>query len=212
MKRLVLTLALVVVFCAEGAFAAPKKGTMTDARDGESYQTVRIGKQIWMAENLKVKTEGSWCYEDKETNCQKYGRLYNWDAAKVACPAGWHLPSKEELEMLLKAVGGTLVKSEGEEIVWWSDTGKKLKSTSGWKEKEGENGNGDDAFGFSALAAGGRSYDSGYIQEGVEAHFWSSTGYDDADAYYMGLYNFGDVAGLFGGENGSGFSVRCLQD
>lgn len=208
MKRLVLTIFLT------GLLALALTGcdsNLTD-RDGNTYRTVKIGSQTWMAENLKVRTEGSWCYEDKESNCQKFGRLYNWDAAKVACPAGWHLPSKEELEMLLKAVGGTLVKSEDEEIVWWSDTGKKLKSTSGWKEKEGENGNGDDAFGFSALAAGGRSYDSGYIQEGVEAHFWSSTGYDDADAYYMGLYNFGDVAGLFGGENGSGFSVRCLQD
>ena len=152
MKRPALTLALVVVFCAEGAFAASEKGTMPDARDGESYQTVRIGKQIWMAENLKVKTEGSWCYEDKESDCQKYGWLYNWDAAKVACPVGWHLPSKEEFEILFEFVGGA------QEDAWkWENAGKMLKSTNGWNEYGGKDGNGTDAFGFSALPAGYRN-------------------------------------------------------
>ena len=196
MKRLVLTLALVVVFCAEGAFAAPKKGTMTDARDGESFQTVKIGKQIWMAENLKVKTEGSWCYEDKETNCQKYGRLYNWDAAKVACPVGWHLPSKEEFEALFVAVGGEDV------------AGKKLKSISGWEK----NGNGDDAFAFSALPAGGRNYYGNYYREGDLAFFWSSTEYNSDNAYNMYLnFNF-DYAYLDDYYKFNGFSVRCLKD
>ena len=208
MKRLTLTIFLTSLW-AVGLTGCDSN--MTD-RDGNSYKTVQIGSQIWMAENLKVRTEGSWCYEDKESNCQKYGRLYNWDAAKVACPAGWHLPSREEFEILLKAVGGTLVESEDEAIAWWSDTGKKLKSTSGWKEKEGENGNGDDVFGFSALAAGGRRYDSDYMQEGSQALFWSSTGRGDGSVYYMGLFNFGDVAGLYGGDYGSGFSVRCLKD
>lgn len=202
MKRLALTLALVVVFCAEGAFAAPKKGTMTDARDGESYQTVRIGKQIWMAENLKVKTEGSWCYEDKESDCQKYGWLYNWDAAKVACPVGWHLPSKEEFEILFKFVGGA------QEDAWkWKDVGKKLNSSSGWKE----NGNGDDAFGYSALPAGGRSNNGGYYGDGYNASFWSSTE-DYSSAYYMNLH-YSVVTALLGLSNKNlGFSVRCVKD
>ena len=205
MKRLALTLALVVVLCAEGAFAAPKKGTMTDARDGESYQTVRIGKQIWMAENLKVKTEGSWCYEDKESNCQKYGRLYNWDAAKVACPVGWHLPSKEEFEILLKFVGGVQDKEDAWE---WKDVGKKLNSSSGWKE----NGNGDDAFGYSALPAGGRSNNGGYYGDGYNASFWSSTEDDSGSAYNMYLNYDVDYAYLPNDSKGDGYSVRCVKD
>ena len=212
MKRLALTLALVVVFCAEGAFAAPKKGTMTDARDGESYQTVRIGKQIWMAENLKVKTEGSWCYEDKETNCQKYGRLYNWDAAKVACPVGWHLPSKEEFEILLKFVGGV------QENAWkWENAGKMLKSTNGWNEYGGKDGNGTDAFGFSALPAGYRTGgyrigNEGYDGEGDYAYFWSSTEDFSGYAYCMFLDFYIVDANLHNNIKNYGFSVRCVKD
>lgn len=207
MKRLALTLALVVVFCAEGAFAAPKKGTMTDARDGESYQTVRIGKQTWMAENLKVRTEGSWCYEDKESNCQKYGRLYNWDAAKVACPVGWHLPSKEEFEILLKFVGGV------QENAWkWENAGKMLKSTNGWNEYGGKNGNGTDDFGFSALPAGNRLNNGYYRNEGYYASFWSSSEDDSYLAYYMGLYYGSDNADLNYDSKSIAFSVRCVKD
>ena len=207
MKRLALTLALVVVFCVEGAFAAPKKGTMTDARDGESYQTVGIGKQIWMAENLKVKTEGSWCYEDKETNCQKYGRLYNWDAAKVACPVGWHLPSKEEFEILLKFVGGV------QENAWkWENAGKMLKSTNGWNEYEGKDGNGNDAFGFLALPAGYRNGSGDFNNEGNGPYFWSSTESVSGSAYYMGLDFSNDDAFLNSFYKTSGFSVRCVKD
>ena len=206
MKRLALTLALVVVFCAEGAFAAPKKGTMTDARDGESYQTVRIGKQIWMAENLKVKTEGSWCYEDKESSCQKYGWLYNWDAAKVACPVGWHLPSKEEFEILLKFVGGA------QEDAWkWENAGKMLKSTNGWNEYEGKDGNGNDAFGFSALPAGYRNRSGDFYYGGLSADFWSSTE-DYSGAYYMNL-RYSVVTALLGLSNKNLWvSVRCVKD
>ena len=207
MKRLALTLALVVVFCAEGAFAAPKKGTMTDARDGESYQTVRIGKQIWMAENLKVKTEGSWCYEDKESDCQKYGWLYNWDAAKVACPVGWHLPSKEEFEILFKFVGGA------QEDAWkWENAGKMLKSTNGWNEYEGKDGNGNDAFGFSALPAGYRSYGGGFYGEGNYAYFWCSTENESHYAYDIYLYYKIDSARLDDYYKYLGFSVRCIRD
>ena len=82
------------------------QGTFTDFRDGQTYRTVKIGEQVWMAENLNFKTDSSWCYNDEESNCQKYGRLYSWNAARSACPVDWHLPSKAEFETLLKAVGG----------------------------------------------------------------------------------------------------------
>lgn len=115
MKRLALTMILTVVFCAVGTLAAPNRGPMKDPRDGKTYKTVQIGNQTWMAENLNYETEDSYCYKNDESNCSKYGRLYKWEVTVKACPAGWHLPSKEEFEILFKAVGGTQDKeSEGE--------------------------------------------------------------------------------------------------
>ena len=129
-------------------------------------------------------------------NCQKYGRLYNWDAAKSACPAGWHLPSNGEFEALIEAAGSKYV------------AGMKLKSTSGWKE----NGNGDDAFGYSALPAGNRLDNGFYRNEGYYASFWSSSEDDSYLAYYMGLYYGSDNADPNYDSKNDGFSVRCLKD
>ena len=190
-------MAFMVVFCVMGAFAAPEKGTMMDSRDGMTYRTVKIGKQVWTAENLNHKTENSYCYKDDEANCSKYGRLYTWKAAQKACPVGWHLPSEEEFKTLFETVGGEAV------------AGKILKSTSGWKE----NGNGDDTFGFSALPAGCKFDKVNFIAEGNNAGFWSSTEHSRLVASSMGLDVSVDNANLFvSNDKNYGFSVRCLKD
>lgn len=166
---------------------------LTDLREGQTYKTVKIGSQTWMAENLNFKTDSSFCYNNEESYCAKYGRLYMWSAVTKACPSGWHLPSSTEWESLFNAVGGS------------STAGSKLKSTSGWI-----GGNSTDAFGFSALPAGYRGYTGGFTGEGY-AYFWSSSEYDSDYAYVMNLY-YDDLARLYYDNKYSGFSVRCLKD
>ena len=212
-------------------------GTMTDSRDGQTYKTVTIGTQTWMAENLNYAYTGvpykvysytsdstSWCYEDGESNCAKYGRFYTWAAAmdsvgtwstngkgcgykktcsptypvRGVCPEGWHLPTIEEFETLFTAVGGKSI------------AGQKLKSTTGWTAYSGIIN--EDAFAFSALPAGHRDYYGNYNSEGDYAHFWSSTESNSDDAYSMYLfYSVGDACLDYDGKF-TGFSVRCLKD
>jgi len=164
-------------------------GSFEDPRDGNDYKTIKIGTQTWFAENLAYKTDsGCWAYDSNQSNIAKYGYLYNWVTAKQACPNGWHLPSKIELETLLNSVGGNgsiayqaLIQSGGS--------------------------------GFSARLGGYRVTVGGFDSIEEEAYFWSSSSDDDADAWhmYIGIYNKGaDVYNLF--YENCGFSVRCLKD
>lgn len=174
-------------------------GTLKDSRDGKTYKTVKIGKQVWMAENLNYKTKGSVCFDNKDGNCKKYGRLYTLEAAKSACPSGWHLPSMEEFKSLLDYMGPD--NSE------WS---RNLRANS-WDE-------GLDKYGFSALPAG--RYDSvSFDRLGNGADFWSSE-VDIRTAYSLSFSksDFGarersfDVVYFEYNDSEYGFSVRCLQD
>jgi len=171
-----------------------KYGTLTDARDGQIYKTVKIGDQVWMAENLNYREGHGFCYNS--TICTKYGRLYAWSDALNACPSGWHLPTKAEFETLIDIVGGQ------------STAGKILKSTSSWKN----GGNGTDAFGFSALPAGFVDYLLNYSHEGYVAYFWSSTEDGNIIAYNMVLYDSRDHANLLSNSKDDGYSIRCLKD
>ena len=171
------------------------KRSMTDSRDGKTYKTVKIGSQIWMAENLNFRTKDSWCNDNKESNCSKYGRLYTWNAAIKACPSGWHLPSKVEFETLFTAVGGKLT------------AGKMLKSQSGWYY----NGNGIDAYGFSALPAPPQlPWRFSYADK--NAYFWSATKLGKYDAFYLYLYYRSETVYLYDYNKDNALSVRCLRD
>jgi len=198
------------------------KGEMTDSRDGQTYKTVTIGSQTWMAQNLNYVTENSYCIEDNTSNCTKYGRLYTWDAAmdsmgtwsangkgcgygkncsptypvRGVCPTGWHLPTEAEFKTLFTAVGGPSV------------AGKKLKSRNGWNN----NGNGTDDYSFSALPAGFWIYGGGGGAVGNRASFWSSIDFGEYAAVLMELAY--DDASAYLPVTGSkaGYSVRCVKD
>lgn len=170
--------------------------SMTDERDGQTYKTVKIGDQTWMAENLNYEIAGSFCYGDDTSNCTKYGRLYYWSSALNACPNGWHLPAMGEFETLFVSVGGK------------STAGKMLKSTSGWNSS----GNGTDSFEFSALPAGYRYLNNHFNSEGNYAFFWSSSENGTRDAYYMHLKYTNVDEGLGEIDKRYASSVRCLKD
>ena len=181
---------------APSSAASVQKSTLTDSRDGKTYATVEIGGRTWMAENLDFETENSYCYEGVAANCSKYGRLYTWSAAKLVCPEGWSLPTREDFEALFEEAGGKSV------------AGKALKSASGW-----EKGVGPDDFGFSALPAGTKRYDDDlYSFEGCNTYFWTSTEWGANSAYTMSLYCSSDGAELAFDKGDEGNSVRCIKD
>ncbi|MBI9038610.1 MAG: fibrobacter succinogenes major paralogous domain-containing protein [Bacteroidales bacterium] len=221
-------------------FGVPCPGmpTVTDI-DGNTYNTVQIGVQCWMKENLKTTTyqngtsiqnvtnAGSWnnlttgayvWYDNDITWKNLYGALYNWyavDDPNGLCPTGWHVPTNDEWTALTDFIGGT-----------WTPHGNELKSCRQVNSPLGEGCNttehprwneyntdfGTDDYGFSGLPGGGRCYNSYFDDLGNFGTWWSSTEHLSNHAWYSNLnHSYGYVY-----SNHSymyyGFSVRCLRD
>jgi len=169
---------------------------------GQLYKTVKIGNQIWMAENLNYKTEGSNCYGEDSCNGEKYGRLYNWETAMNVCPRGWHLPSNKDWETLASYAGSFLT------------LGTMLKANNGWQSC----GNGTDNHGFSAMPGGYGFSDGSFGHVGSYGYWWSSTEvksvkfYSCINAYaYIMYYLISDVykGNIYKHDM---LSVRCVKD
>jgi uncharacterized protein (TIGR02145 family) len=123
-----------------------------------------------------------------------YGRLYTWEAAQKACPAGFHLPTNEEFESLWKAAGGDF------------NAGYLIKANYGWS---GET-NGNDTLKFSAMPAGNMFDDGTYGNENKFAFFWSSsTEGNEASVWYLSSKSMG-FSYMMKPKN-FGFSVRCVE-
>jgi len=190
-----------------------------------NYKTKQIGTQVWMAENFNYDVPGSKCYNNKESNCAIYGRLYDWATAMALpascnstscsddikpkhqgiCPQGWHIPSDEDWGVLIDFVGGASI------------AGTKLKSETGWEPYSGVPA-GTDEFGFSALPGGMCHENGSFVQVGKQGIWLSASEYDSDYAYsrkmtYNDEYEYVYVFGNYNvGLKSNFFSVRCLQD
>lgn len=217
-RLVLLMLAVLVTGSCERDWNNPYEGeyhSFTDYRDNRIYHYLVIGDQGWMTENLawlpSVSTANMGSESEphqyvygynnldlyaaiSHTSYQKYGVLYNWEAAKTACPTGWHLPSDAEWTHLTTYLVDNL--------------GMKMKSTSGWSG----NGNGSNSSGFNAKPGGIRSSNGSFVAVGSQATFWSSTSSATGLAWYRTLTsNWNGVSAGFD-QPAAGYSVRCVKD
>ena len=200
-----------------GLTLKPWETTRYNHKVGTQVKTVKIGSQVWMAENLNVRLiEGSWCYDDKPENCEKQGRLYTWAAAmnlpdscnigacsskiktphRGICPAGFHIPTDKEFSTLFETTGGKEI------------AGKKLRTKSGWASGK----NGTDDYGFSAFPAGRRHSAGGFNLWGSAARFWSISVPDEDFGRFASFSEDGDRVEMLSTDKAHAFSVRCLRD
>jgi uncharacterized protein (TIGR02145 family) len=209
----------------EISFSSTLGGNVTDI-EGNTYETIIIGNQEWMAENLRVTkykdgssifhtpngnqwngtTSGEYCYyNNNPINDSLYGKLYNWKAVdnpSGLCPTGWHVPSQNEWGTLISNLGGATV------------AGGKLKSVSSlWNQPNIAN----NSSGFSALPAGYRMYTADFLGLGVDAWFWTSTTNGDScqcQAFCQQLNNTSESINGAWPYTGRkwGLPVRCVKN
>lgn len=223
----------VSLFWGEGQ-PCPGTPTVVDA-DGNVYNTVLIGDQCWMAENLRVGTviPGSqdqadngvvekWYYDDNPANGQYYGALYQWnelmrystkEASRGICPQGWHIPSDDEFS-LLEACQDTQYGND--DPIWQAtgfrgyDAGKNMKSSSDWTN----NGNGANSLNFNALPGGYLSHwnQAVFAKLGEQTVFWTSTQVSLDNAFERVILSGKDGVERREWSKDYGYAVRCIKD
>jgi len=223
--KLLLLFGLLVIVACEKESTNPEdegKGSATDI-EGNVFKTMKIGNQVWMAENLKVThyrngdpipqitddsqwydlTSGAYCdYENDTSKVEVYGRLYNWpavnDSRKIA-PLGWHTPSDGEWQTLIDYL-------EGDQVA-----GGKMKETGTecWTEP---NTGATNESGFSALPGGFRDAYGNFNSMGGSAWFWTATASSDNAAWYWMLSYSQANAVHDPYTKRCAYSVRCIKD
>ena len=208
-------------------------GITTITYGGQIYNTVEIGLQCWLKENLNIgiMVDGDveqqnnsiiekYCYDNNTSNCDEYGGLYQWDemmqyitgeGAQGICPQGWHIPSDDDWKVLEGTVDSMY---DFDDPVWNNmsyrgfDAGKNLKSTNGWFE----NGNGTDVFGFTSRPGGFRQNNHIFSNLSMRALFASSSEINSENAWIRYIIHDNDGVNRNDGNKLHGFSVRCLMD
>lgn len=198
---------LVIIFFA--IKPSVEYGELYDSRDGQTYRTVKIDHQEWMAENLKYKTKNSSCIQE---DCEWYGRIYTWKGAMNACPPGWHLPSEYDFITLINNVGGKFSNQfEGERT--YTSAGAVLKSKDHlWEGENGKDKYGMDMKPAAYLVGCGTDFDG--EPNGGDCYFlWTSTE-NGSFVVRFGLRGASSDAVLYsdGASKSDRFSVRCLKN
>jgi uncharacterized protein (TIGR02145 family) len=211
-------------------------GTVTDI-DGNVYQTLVIGDQEWMVENLKVThyrngdpipnvtdndewanaNNGAYCvYANNESNVDTYGYLYNWYAVgdeRGLAPEGWHVPTDDEIKQLEMYLG--MSQSEADDTGYrGTNQGSQLAGNAAlWSDGGLENDPEFGSSGFDFLPGGYRINGSGNFSSlGFDGNFWSATEYGADYAWKRKLSFSSTQVYRFGTNKRNGFSVRCVRD
>jgi uncharacterized protein (TIGR02145 family) len=206
--------------------------------DGTVYKTVKIGDQLWMAENLKarhyrngdpipnVTSNSDWqnlltsaycVFDNNESHADTYGYLYNWYAVDDSCkiaPAGWHVPSDEDWKQLEIYLGMSRSEADTGGYRGTNEGSKLAGNASLWEDVDGdlESNSEFGTSGFSALPGGYRSTSGNYYLLGKNAYFWSSTEATSTYAWCRNLYFLYSDVYRWGNNKQCGFSVRCVRD
>jgi uncharacterized protein (TIGR02145 family) len=224
---------------AMGAGVIPRCEPFTDARDGKTYNTVAIGSQCWMAENLNIGTRidggvsqsqntpveiiEKYCYSDLETNCDIYGGLYQWDemmqystteSVQGICPDGWHIPSDAEWTLLKNYI-------RSNPQYWCNNNStyiaKAIASNTNWTYSSsvcavGNNLSANNATGFSGMPGGRFNTTFWFISLGNEGRWWASSLYDSSNGYYISISSSAVTTSRHWYNKIYGLSVRCIRD
>lgn len=182
---------------------------------GKIYNTVKIGSQCWLKENLEIgimilgnknpsdnKSIEKYYYNNDSTNNKIYGAFYQWNEAmqyktdsgsQGICPLGWHIPTQAEFQTL-----ANYVQNDGNAL-------KAIGSGAG-------NGTGTNTSGFSALISGYRGNDGTFGYQNISVRYWTSTQVSPNDANTIMLYNNLGNIGMGSGDKEFGYCVRCIKD
>jgi uncharacterized protein (TIGR02145 family) len=167
----------------------------TDKRDGNTYRTVNVEGTTWMAENLKFKvSNGSFYFDNDSNNVHVYGVLYEWNAAKSACPAGWHLPSGKDFQSLIDY----------------------------YEQKETWGKKSSDPKSFGIQLGGMQDFEGTFSEMDESAYYWTAAEYDKGNAEYFSYLMIDedpvidisrkeDIADIRGSEKSNRYSVRCVK-
>ncbi|MFN8240394.1 MAG: FISUMP domain-containing protein [Bacteroidales bacterium] len=189
MKR---TLYLIVLMLL--AMSTYGQDKLKDSRDGNTYSTIVVNGKVWMAENLRFKTNGSSFFENDACNAVKYGALYDWKTANNVCPEGWTLPSGSDYRDLMNY----------------------------YDQEESRRKKSDGPSSIGVTFGGMQNYEGTYTEMDESAYCWTSTEYDKEHAEYFSymiitdnhvvdLSRPEDINDIHGAEKNNKYSVRCVK-
>jgi uncharacterized protein (TIGR02145 family) len=203
-----------IFFSSQQSFKTLDVNYLTDSRDEQKYPIINIGSQSWFATNLNYKTsEGSFYFQnDSITYASEFGRLYSYEAALEACPAGWHVPTDDEWKALEIELGMLPISSDS--LAWrGSIAGNKMKEPGSrlWYYDSEELATNES--GLTIKPSG--SYNIAtqeYSEPSLTAFFWTST-LSGSEAYARLLQaNDGKILRGTVNKNNLAFSIRCVKD